>query len=144
MATTGVAPVKQALVRALRDNLALKAMVGSDGINESTSPRASDYPFVVYSVVYSYREYDATGMMLVTDVDVWSISADQVEAHTLDQLVNDSLEDKNLDIESGTGQTSLFCRRLGDLSSADVDGTGTRIYRMGGSYRIWTDQQRTA
>lgn len=144
MATTGVAPVKQALVKALRDNLALKTMVGADGISEGVSPRASDYPYIVYAIVYSYREYDSTAMTLVTDVDVWSISADQIEAHTLDQLVNDSLEDKILTLGPTTGQTSLFCRRLGDLSSADIDTTGDRVYRMGGVYRIWTDQARTA
>lgn len=144
MATTGVAPVKQALVRALRDSQSLKDLVGSDGINEGTSPREGDYPYVVYSITNAYREYDGTGMMLVTDVDVWSISDEQVEAHTLDQLVADSLEDKSLEFDSETGQSSLFCRRIGDLSSLDVDGAGHRIFQMGGIYRIWSDQTRTA
>ena len=144
MATTGVAPVKQALVRALRDDLDLKAMVGSDGINEGTSPRAGDYPYIVYSVTNAYREYDSTGMALITDVDVWSISDEQVEAHTLDQLVADALEDKVLEFDGGSGQSSLFCRRIGDLSSLDVDGAGHRIFQMGGIYRIWSDQSRTA
>jgi hypothetical protein len=144
MATTGVAPVKQALVRALRDNQSLKDLVGSDGINEGTSPRAGDYPYIVYSITNSYREYDSTGMALVTDLDVWSISDEQVEAHTLDQLVADALEDKVLTFESESGQSSLFCRRIGDLSSLDVDGAGHRIFQMGGIYRIWSDQTRTA
>lgn len=144
MSTTGIAPVKQALVRALRDDTALKALVGSDGINEGTSPRSAAYPYIVYSIVTSYREYDGTGMMLVTDVDVWSISDDQVQAHTLDQLVNDSLEDKTLQFEGASGQSSLSCRRIGDLSSLDVDGAGHRIFQMGATYRIWSDQSRTA
>ena len=143
MATTGVAPIKQGLVQALRANVTLKALVGSDGINEGTEPRGVDYPYVIYSIVYARREWDGTGVQLVTDVDVWSISDSQVQAHTLDQLVADALEDKVLTLTS-SGQTSLLCRRIGDLSSLDFDGAGTRIYRMCGVYRIWTDQQRTA
>lgn len=145
MSTTGVAPVKQALVRALRDNQSLKDMVGADGINEGISPRATEYPHIVYVVTYSTRDWDSTNMTLITDVDVWSISDDQVEAHTLDQLVNDALEDADLDFSNiDTGQYSLHCRRIGDLSSLDADDAGHRIYQMGGIYRIWTDQTRTA
>lgn len=146
MSTTGVAPVKQAVVRALRDNTALKAMVGADGINEGISPRDSEYPYIVYTVSYSRREWDGTNVSLITDVIVWSFSDDQVEAHTLDQLVNDSLEEVELDF-SGTStieQSSLLCRRISDLSSFDLDGAGHRIFQMGGVYRIWTDQPRTA
>lgn len=145
MTTTGVAPVKQALVRALRANTALKALVGSDGINEGTSPRETDYPYIVYSITHSYREWDGTNMSLITDVDVWSISDDQVQAHTLDQLVADALEDEVLDFDdTDSGQSSLLCRRIGDLSSLDIDGAGNRIFQMAGIYRLWTDQPRTA
>jgi hypothetical protein len=141
--TTGVAPVKQAIVKALRDNVALKALVGSDGINEGTEPRSVDYPYIVYSIVHTYRDWDGTNVTLVTDVDLWSISDSQVQAHTLDQLVADSLEEKVLDLGS-SGQTSMLCRRIGDLSSLDIDGAGTRVYQMCGIYRVWTDQPRTA
>lgn len=144
MATTGVAPIKQALVRALRENLALKALVGSEGINEGVEPRGTDYPYVIYQIVYSRREWDHTNVTISADVDVWSLSDSQVEAHDLDQLVAVSLEDKVLTMEPASGQTSLSCRRIGDLSSTDVDGAGDRVYRMGGLYRIQTDQVRTA
>lgn len=144
MATTGVAPVKQALVRALRDNGALTALVGSDGINEGTEPRKAGYPYVIYSIVYSRREWDSTNVTLITEVDIWSISDSQVQAHTLDQLVADALEFVVLDIDDISEQTSLNCQRIGDLSSVDLDGAGNRVYQMGGSYRIWTDQARTA
>jgi hypothetical protein len=143
MATTGTAPIKQALVKALRANSALKALVGSDGINEGVEPRGVDYPYIVYSLTTTYREWDGTNVTLVSDVDVYSVSDSQVGAQTLDQLVADSLEDKVLDL-GASGQTSLLCRRIGDLSSVDVDGTGLRIYQMCGIYRIWTDQKRTA
>ena len=141
MATTGTAPIKQALVKALRANSALKALVGSDGINEGVEPRGVDYPYIVYSLTTTYREWDGTNVTLVSDVDVYSVSDSQVGAHTLDQLVADSLEDKVLDL-GASGQTSLLCRRIGDLSSVDVDGAGLRIYQMCGIYRIWTDQKR--
>lgn len=143
-ATTGIGPVKQALVRALRDNLTLKAMVGADGINEGTNPRNSAYPYIIYNVVYATREWDGTNVSLITEVDVWSISGDQIEAHTLDQLVADALEEKVLEFDVSSGQTSLLCRRIGDLSSVDLDGAGKKIYQMGGLYRIWSDQARTA
>jgi len=143
MATTGTAPIKQALVKALRANSALKALVGSDGIQEGVEPRGVDYPYIVYSLTTTYREWDGTNVTLVSDVDVYSVSDSQVGAHTLDQLVADSLEDKVLDM-GASGQTSLLCRRIGDLSSVDVDGAGLRIYQMCGIYRIWTDQKRTA
>lgn len=142
-ATSGIGPVKQAFVRALRDNSALKALVGSDGINEATNPRYSAYPHIIYTVVYSSREWDGTNVTMVVEFDVWSISDDTVGASNLDQLVANSLEEKVLSL-SGSGQTSLLCRRIGDLSSVDVDGAGNRIYQVGGSYRIWTDQARTA
>lgn len=144
MATTGVAPVKQALVRALRDNSSLTDLVGSDGINEGVEPRKSGYPYVIYSVIYSRRDWDGTNMTLITEMDVWSISDSQVQAHTLDQLVADALEFKVLNIGDISEQISLNCQRIGDLSSVDLDGEGNRVFQMGGSYRIWTDQQRTA
>ncbi len=146
MATTGIGPVKQAVVRALRDNQSLKDLVGSDGINEGTEPRGSDYPFILYNVSYSTREWDGTNVLMKVDIDVWSYSDDTVAAASLDQLVADSLDDVDLNdfMEGSSGQTSLLCRRYGDLSSLDVDGAGNRIYRVGGLYRIWTDQARTA
>jgi hypothetical protein len=144
MATTGIGPVKQAIVRALRDNLALKAMVGSDGINEGTEPRGGGYPHVIYNVAYATREWDGTNVTIVVELDIWSVSDSQVQSHELDQLVADALEEKVLELELSSGQTSLLCRRFGDLSSLDVDGAGNRVFQSGGLYRVWTDQQRTA
>ena len=142
-ATSGIGPVKQALVRALRASQPLKDLVGSDGINEATNPRSSGYPHIIYTVVYSSREWDGTKVTMIVEFDVWSISDNPVGANNLDQLVADSLEEKVLDL-SGSEQTSLLCRRIGDLSSPDLDGAGTRIFQMCGVYRIWSDQQRTA
>ena len=147
MATTGLPPIKQALVRALRADAALTAKLGSGKkITEGVEPRGTNYPYVVYEVVSGLRDYDWTNMTLQMDVDVWSVSTEQVDAHDVDQLVNDVLEDANLDsfLEDSSGQTTLYCRRIGDLSLTDEDGAGNPVYRMGGIYRIWTDQVRTA
>lgn len=143
--STGIAPIKQALVRALRDNSALTTLVGADGIQEGVEPRGGQFPYVIYQVVFNRRDPDHTNLTLMCEVDIWSLSADQVEAHTLDQLVSDSLEvDLNDHLEGSAGQTSLLVERIGDMSSADVDDAGNRVYQMGGAYRIWTDQTRTA
>lgn len=147
MATTGIAPIKQALVRALRDNLALKTMVGADGIDEGVAKRKTNFPYIVYRFVYTRRDYDHTNVGLVSDVDVWSISDDVDEAQTLDQLVAEALgEDVDLNqfFEGSSGQISLNCQRIGDLSDPDDDGTGKVVHAMGGAYRVWTDQSRTA
>lgn len=149
MAATGLGPIKQALVRALRDHTALYAAVGSDGINEGTNPRAEEgedpYPQITYDVVYSARDYDYTNVMMQVEVDVLSLSRSQVEAHNLDQFVAEALDVPLAGFfEVSAGQTSLICQRIADLSSVDVDGAGDKVYQVGGSYRIWTDQARTA
>jgi hypothetical protein len=149
MAATGLGPIKQALVRALRDHSALYALVGSDGINEGVNPRGEEgeesYPQIVYNVISSVRDYDATGLLMQVEIDVWSSSRSQVEAHNLDQLVAEALEVPLGDfMEGSSGQTSLLCHRVVDLSFVDIDGAGNKVYQMGGSYRIWTDQARTA
>jgi len=139
--STGLPPIKQGFVRALRDITALKAAVGSDGIAEGFAPRGKDYPFCVYTVVYANRLHDWTGMHIRALFDVFIVSDDQVEAHNLDQLVIAGLHDKVLDLEVGTsGQTNLLCRRTADLSLVDLDDAGEKVFQIGGSYSIWTDQ----
>lgn len=149
MAATGLGPIKQALVRALRDHTALHTAVGADGINEGVNPRAEEdedpYPQITYDVVYSARDPDYTGVMMQVEIDVNSLSRSQVEAHNLDQFVAEALDaDLGQFFETSAGQTSLLCQRIADLSSVDIDGAGDKVYQVGGSYRIWTDQARTA
>lgn len=138
-APTGIAPVKQALVKALRANAALKAAVNNE-FHEAVAPPKTDYPFVVYQVHYSVPSYYWGGVTTKIGFDVFLLSDDQVEAHNLDQLIIDSLFDANLDLGS-SGQRVLYCRRISDLSSADLDESGRRIYQMGGLHEVWTDQQ---
>src|SRR5574339_27931 len=129
--STGVAPIKQALVRALRDNSELYSLVGSDGINEGVEPRKGSLPFIIYQVVFVRRDPDHTNLTLMCEMDVWSLSSDPVEANNLDQLVSDALEaDLGQFFEGSAGQTSLLCQRIGDMSSADVDDAGNRVYQV--------------
>lgn len=136
---TGVASVKQALVRALRANAALKAALSNE-IHEGVVPRDAEYPYLVYDVVYAPHEYYWGGDTLRAGFDIFIVSDDQVEAHTLDQSVSDTLHDAVLDFEVSSGQTGLYCRRRADMSSADLDAAGKKVYQMGGTYEIWTDQ----
>lgn len=138
---TGIGAVKQAFVGALRDITALTAAVGSKGIYEGVvHGRNVGYPFIVYQVAFSARGYEfgRTGITRM-GFDVYVVSDDQVQAHNLDQLIIDGLHDKVLDL-SGSGQTSLLCRRSSDLSLADLDEQGIKVYQVGGTYAVWTQQ----
>jgi hypothetical protein len=83
---------------------------------------------------------------IVTTVDIWAVSDDQVEAHNLDQLILDGMENITLDfsgigsIAEGDEPSTLLCRRLRDLSFAGIDDAGNKVYRAGGTYQIWTDR----
>jgi hypothetical protein len=143
----GVGPIKQALVRALRDITDLKSAVGSDGFHEGIALHDSSYPFVIYSVGVSYRSrtFGNEGV-LKTSVDIRVVSSDQVEAHNLDQLILDGLEDAVLDFSGITGippgsePSTLLCHRSYDMSFVDIDEAGNKVYQVGGNYQIWTDR----
>lgn len=137
---TGIAPIKQALVRALRDNVALKAALSNE-IHEGVAPRDAEYPYLVYDVAYAPHEYYWGGDTIRAGFEIVIVSDDQVEAHNLDQSVSDTLHDIELSLDLGvSGQTGLFCRRRADMSSADFDDAGKKVYQVGGTYEIWTDQ----
>lgn len=141
MAVTNVGPVKQAFVRALRDITALKAAVGSDGFHEGIAPANTEYPFVVYTLSASRRRYSFDPEpLLISTFDVFVISGDQVEAHNLDQLVLEGLQDKVLSFDPGSEQSTLLCRRFMDLSFVDIDDAGKKAYQVGGTYAVWTAQ----
>lgn len=138
-APTGIAPIKQALVKALRAHAALKAAVSNE-FHEAFVPRGVDYPFVVYSVVYAPHEYYWGGDTIRAGFDVFVVSDDQVEAHNLDQSVTEALQDVVLDLGT-SGQTALYCRRRSDMSTVGLDDAGKKVYQVGGMFEIWTDQK---
>lgn len=147
MALTTAAPVKQAIVVALRANTALRTEVAPpnpaahgavSGFYEGFAPAKKPYPFVVYQLVYNAYDFLWEAKALSRSaVDVSVFSQNAVEANNLDLLVIQTLHDAQLAI---TGQSLLYLRRISDISSVDEDEEGNRVYQIGGTYQIWTDQ----
>lgn len=136
MADSSIAPVKQAFVKALRDNATLKAAVHNE-IHEGISPRDVEFPYLVYHVAWSVRDYEfGDTLVMRVGMDHWIVSDDQVEAHTLDALALAALQDKNLNMGT-SGQSPLYCRRISDRSEVDEANDGTKVYQVGGTTEIW-------
>ena len=89
-------------------------------------------------------QFGNEGHKIVT-VYVWAVSRDPAEANSLDQLALEALEDCTLDFSdiaslAGDEPSTLFCRRLRDLSLTDLDDAGNKVYQVGGQYQIWLDR----
>lgn len=130
------APIKRALVAHLRKSAALKAELAG-GIHEGFAPEKADYPFLTYQLIFApiRRQWDA--QQYITGFDIRIFSGESVEANNIDALVLTVLDDAALEVD---GQSTLLCHRVADLASQDVDEEGRKIYMVGGSYEIWTDQ----
>jgi hypothetical protein len=135
---TGVAPIKQALVARMRASAPLKA-AAKGGIHEGVAPQKAEYPFVTYGVGYAPWVYTWDSIIIEVPLVVSVFHTNSVEAHNLDALVLTALQEAPLSV---SGQSTLICRRVGDLSSQDVDEEGKKIYQVGGRYIVWTDQPR--
>ncbi len=94
-------------------------------------------PFGTYSLVASPNDDDFSSRLLRASYDVIVTAEDQVEASTLDSLVAETLEDS---LEAVTGQSTLYCRRSADLRDNEETEAGDMIFRIGGTYTIWTNQ----
>jgi len=137
MVLTTTAPIKRAIVQTLRASPALVAAIRG-GIHEGIAPRKVRYPFIVYQLVSGPFDFDWTGVMLKPLFDVSSYAENPVEANNLDALITEALNDAALNVD---GQRTLLCRRVADLPTGpDIDSEGKRIYQVGGTYSIWTDQ----
>lgn len=137
MTVSSVAPVKRAIVQALRASPALVSAIAG-GIHEGVAPRKVKYPFVVYQLVSAPYVWDHTGVIIPATFDVFVYAVNPVEANNLDALIAGALNEAELTVE---GQTSLLCRRVADLPTGpDTDAAGKRIYQVGGSYSVWTSQ----
>lgn len=143
MTTKTSAPLLQAIVQKLKANSSLLAALPG-GIHEGLAPLGTAYPFLVYQLHYAPIDYDWTGALTRTGVDLVVHTRDQVEGRTLDQLVMDTLQNANFNFAAtqlgSSGQSTLFCRRTLDLSSVDLDDKGQKLYLIGGQYEIWVDQ----
>lgn len=136
MTFSGIAPVKQALVRYLRTSSELRASIVG-GIHEGDAPSKTRYPFITYQVHYAPMAYTWTSVTHEVGFDVFGWSENSVEADNLDQLLFTHLHDAVLEV---TGQSTLICRRVSSLSLPGFDDEGKKIYQAGGIYEVWTDQ----
>jgi hypothetical protein len=135
MPLTTSSNIKQALVATLRGNTSLKAAIR--GVYEGFAPAKTKYPFVTYNFAVVPYDFAWGSVMIRAMVDIYVFSENSVEANNLDALVLNTLQDASLGV---TGQSTLFCRRVMDLSDTDVDEEGKKVYQIGGTYSIWTDQ----
>lgn len=135
-APTGTAPIMRALVQTLRSNAVLKAGLTGD-IHEGEAPAGTRQPWLVYGLHYGPMGYMWGTTQIEAGFHVFIYSRDQVQARNLDRLVVETLHDAPLNVE---GQSTLFSRRILDLSLTDVDDEGLKVYQVGGIHEIWTDQ----
>jgi hypothetical protein len=128
--------IKRAFVAWLRANTELKAaLVG--GIHEGFAPEKATYPLLKFDVISAPFDYLWGSLMIFMRIDVWIYDRNVVEADNLDGLVARVLDDAALPVD---GQTTLICRREMDLRSTDTDEEGRKVYGVGASYVIETDQ----
>lgn len=141
MTRTTEAPILQSLVQTLRaNNSALDAVTidGSlHGIHEDIAPTGTKTPFLIYRVVYAPYDDDFSNRTIRAGVDIEAVSENQVEASNLDSVVLTTVEDN---LAAVTDQSILFCRRIAGIRLSEVTEEGKKIYRVGGTYSIWTDQ----
>lgn len=141
--------IRRSLVRTLRAGNVLSGAGLTGGEHEDVAPRGSKYPFLTYRTVAAPYDddWDHRTIRSWFDVEIWA--EDQVVASSLDSVAMNLIEDSLLPIEvvdpgpppiTTTLQTILYCRRIAGLRSKEVTDEGKTIYRIGGTYAIWTDQ----
>lgn len=129
------------VVQTLRANAPFAAAVR--GIFEGFAPENidRDATFATYQLAAAPYEDDWTNRMIVAAFDVFLFSRSQVDARNADQLAANALDGVAVVVE---GQTTLICRRVADVPMPpDLDAEGKKVYQVGGSYELWTDQPRS-
>lgn len=133
---TTTAPIKRGLVRWLRSTTNWSTVVRG-GLHQSMAPLKVQYPFVTYNLLPTGRDFQFDGMQIVVDVDIFAFSENAVDAENVDSLIAARLHDAQITVD---GQTLLLCRRVADITNPQIDGRGRRVYQIGGTYRLMTDQ----
>jgi hypothetical protein len=131
-----VAPIRQALVQALRSNTALKAGLPGD-IHEGFAPVTTKRPFLTYNLMAAPLAYLWDSFITEAGFSVFVFAENSVDAYNLDALVFATLHDADLPV---SGQSTLICRRVSSTTMVDSDEEGKKIYQVGGIYEIWADQ----
>jgi len=151
MTVSTVAPINTAIVQTLRLGHGPKSLVHpedhpqagqrvlpSKWLHEGFAPEKIPYPFVTYQPFPTTpRAFTWGSVMLIARYDVKVFSKNSVEADNLDALIAAVLDGADLPV---AGQSTLICRRVADLRSPDTDEEGQKIYMVGGTYEVWTDQ----
>lgn len=141
MTVSGVAPIHAALTHALRHDPTGPASFpfeNSKWLHEGFAPEKVPYPFVTATPFpNSPFSYTWGSVMVLARYDVVACSRNPVEAENLDGLIATALNDRALQV---AGQSTLICRRVADLRNQDVDDEGKKVYLIGGTYEIVTDQ----
>ncbi len=136
MSTTSSA-IKRGIVRHARSDGPLKAAIVG-GIHEGFAPEKVRYPFMVYNLVAAPYGSLWGSRVIVALVDMQIFAENGVDANNVDQLILNAFDGSQFTVD---GQTTLICRRVSDIPGGpDVDSEGKKIYQIGGSYEIWTDQ----
>jgi hypothetical protein len=146
--------VRRSFVRHLRRAGSLVENSFTGGEHEHPAPRNSGYPLLTYRLVAAPYVDDFTKRTIRSwwDIEIWS--KDQVEAGPLDAAVMNELEESVVGIEvpvdpsadpedpetEMTTQTILYCRRIAGLRDKETTDEGETVYRVGGTYSIWSDQ----
>lgn len=145
-------PIIRAVVATVRaNNAAILALIvalavktdgvlhtwNSDRIHEGVAPDGTLYPFLTYQEVYAPFDDDWSKRIIRLGLDIMAVSDNQVEASNLDQLVMQTLEDS---LAAVTGQNTMYCRATAGVRLPEIDLTGKRMYRVGHTYEMWTDQ----
>src|SRR6185503_15965055 len=133
------------IVQALRGSSQLVAAIaaghenGAAGkwLHEGFAPEKTEYPYVTYQQIYGPYFYTWGSAMLTAGFDVKVWSENSVEANNLFALVAAELDEAELPV---AGQSTLACRRTADLNDPDVDEEGKKVYAVGATYEVWTDQ----
>jgi hypothetical protein len=140
MARSTTAKIKQALVAKMRGDTPIKT-AAKGGFHQGFAPLNTKYPFVAHSLVTapSSRTWGGSSKDLVIqavyDIEVWG--TDSVEAENLDMLIAELFDEQTLSVD---GQSTLIVRRVADLESEDIGEEGQKVYQVGGTYIVWTDQ----
>ena len=136
MTRTTEALILRALVQTVRANNPVYSQL-TGGIHEGSAPEDASYPFATIDLVGAPVLDDWGHRQIQSDWDVVVWSEEQVLASNLDSALMNALEDSLATI---SGQDTLICRRIAGVRLPEVTEEGRRLYRVGGTYRIWTDQ----
>jgi hypothetical protein len=143
-------PIKVAIVQTLRYGHGPRSYVYPEGhaeegqvaltgkwLHEGFAPEKTPYPFVTYQQIYGPLFYLWGSVLLTAAFDIKVFSKNSVEANNLFALIAAIFDETSLVV---AGQSTLICRRIADLNSPDVDEEGQKIYMVGATYEVWTDQ----